>query len=83
MLFRSNDPASWHIQAPAARPVLIDSLTGITRVTLGRRNLVLSAAPGIVVSEEAEYTPLDGGTDGVRVLNAPDETLFAYRRLGA
>jgi tRNA (adenine37-N6)-methyltransferase len=74
-----NDPASWHIQAPAARPELIDALIGITRVTLGRRNLVLSAAHGIVVSEEAEYTPLDCGTDGARVLNAPDEALFAYR----
>jgi tRNA-Thr(GGU) m(6)t(6)A37 methyltransferase TsaA len=78
-----NDPASWHIQAPAARPELLDSLTGITRVTLGRRTLVLAPAPEIVISGEAEYTPLPSALSAGEALAAPDEALFAYRRLTA
>lgn len=76
-----NDPASWHIQAPAARPEILDALTGITRVTLGRRTLVLSPAPEIVISGEAEYAALDSGTDAAGVLGASDESLFSYRCL--
>ncbi|MBA3975838.1 MAG: tRNA (N6-threonylcarbamoyladenosine(37)-N6)-methyltransferase TrmO [Candidatus Solibacter sp.] len=74
-----NDPASWHIQAPATRPELLDALTGITRVTLGRRTLVLSPAPEIVISDEAAYTPLPSGLSAGEALAAPEEALFAYR----
>lgn len=76
-----NDPASWHIQAPATRPEIVDALVGMTRVTLGRRTLELSAAAAVVISGEAEYTPLDHGLDALQIQAAPDEALFLYRRL--
>ncbi len=78
-----NDPASWLIQAPFARPEMVDALIGMTRVTLGRRTLILSAEPAIVISDEAEYLPLDHRLDSAEVLDAPDEVLFTYRHLAA
>lgn len=73
-----NDPPSWHIQAPATRPEIVDALIGMTRVTLGRRTLNLSSAPAIVISNEAEYSPLAHGLDPEDVLAAGDAALFAY-----
>jgi len=74
-----NDPPSWRIQAPIKRPEIIDALIGMTRVTLGRRTLELSPGASIVISDDAEYTPLDHGLDPDGVLAAHDEALFVYR----
>jgi tRNA-Thr(GGU) m(6)t(6)A37 methyltransferase TsaA len=76
-----NDPAAWQIQAPIARPEMVDALIGMTRVTLGRRTLVLSSEPVIVISGEAEYTPIDAGLTAEEILQSPDDKLFFYRNL--
>lgn len=76
-----NDPPSWVVQAPVTRPEIVDALIGMTRVTLGRRTLQLCAAPVIVISSEAEYTPVEARLDAQGVLEAPDEAIFAYRHL--
>ncbi len=76
-----NDPASWQIQAPFARPEIVDALIGMTRVTLGRRTLTLSGEPAIVISGEAEYTPIDAGLPAEEVLQSPDDQIFLYRNL--
>lgn len=76
-----NDPATWQIQAPMARPEMVDALIGMTRVTLGRRSLILSGEPAIVISGEAEYTPIETGLTAEAVLQSPDDKLFLYRNL--
>lgn len=73
-----NDPASWHISAPVARPALVDALVGMTRVTLGRQSLELSPGGAVVVSHEARYAPREHGQDADGVLAAEDALLFDY-----
>lgn len=75
-----NDPPSWRVQAPMTRPEIVDALIGMTRVTLGRRTLVLSSSPEIVISGEAVYTPLPADLLAVAILAAPDEMLFIHNR---
>jgi len=43
------------------------------RVTLGRRTLVLSPSPEIVISGEAVYAPLPSGLSADEALATPDE----------
>ncbi|MBI4889107.1 MAG: tRNA (N6-threonylcarbamoyladenosine(37)-N6)-methyltransferase TrmO [Acidobacteria bacterium] len=74
-----NDPGTYALTAPLARPVLLDGLIGITRSTPGRGNLAFHSLPTVVIDGKAEYSPHEELPDDP--LQAPDEALFRWRAL--
>lgn len=73
------DPESWRIEAPVDRPVLLDALMGLTRTTLGRGTLLLTAGTCVRVNLQGEYRPAAARpANAEEILAAPDDALFHY-----
>jgi len=73
--FDFNDPGQLRITAPLSRPVLLDGLMGITRVTPGRGTLTFHSQDVVIFEGIAEYRIQDQLPQDP--LSATDDALFA------